>query len=38
MESANVQNNANHIHAGWRDFTGDFGRDLLREHYSGGEH
>jgi hypothetical protein len=38
MECANVQNNANHIHAAWRDFTGDFGRDLLREHYSGGEH
>ena len=28
------QNNANHIHTVWRDFTGDFGRDLLREHYS----
>jgi hypothetical protein len=35
MESANVQNNANHIHATWRDFDGDFGRDLLREHYRG---
>ena len=35
MEAANVQNNANHIHATWRDFTGDFGRDLLREHYRG---
>ncbi len=32
MESANVQNQANHIHAVWRDFEGDFGRDLLREH------
>jgi hypothetical protein len=28
------QNDGNHIHAVWRDFTGDFGRDLLREHYS----
>jgi hypothetical protein len=28
----NTQNNANHIHSVWRDFDGDFGRDLLREH------
>ena len=35
MEAANTQNNANHIHATWRDFTGDFGRDLLGEHFSG---
>lgn len=28
------QNDGNHIHAVWRDFSGDFGRDLLREHYS----
>jgi hypothetical protein len=27
------QGGGNHIHAVWRDFTGDFGRDLLREHY-----
>lgn len=27
-----TQNQANHIHTAWRDFTGDFGRDLLREH------
>ena len=27
------QNDGNHIHTVWRDFTGDFGRDLLREHY-----
>ena len=27
-----TQNEANHIHTAWRDFTGDFGRDLLREH------
>ncbi len=33
LEYANVQNNANHVHASWRDFTGDFGRDLLREHH-----
>ncbi|HWV91921.1 MAG TPA: DUF3500 domain-containing protein, partial [Burkholderiales bacterium] len=28
------QNDGNHIHTVWRDFGGDFGRDLLREHYS----
>jgi hypothetical protein len=33
IEFDNTQNNANHIHSVWRDFTGDFGRDLLREHY-----
>ena len=32
MECANVQNGANHVHAAWRDFTGDFGRDILGEH------
>jgi hypothetical protein len=24
----------NHIHSVWRDFDGDWGRDVLREHYS----
>jgi hypothetical protein len=24
----------NHIHSVWRDFAGDFGRDVLQEHYS----
>jgi hypothetical protein len=33
IEYDNVQNGANHIHTVWRDFAGDFGRDLLREHY-----
>lgn len=33
VEYDNVQNNANHIHTVWRDAEGDFGRDLLREHY-----
>jgi hypothetical protein len=32
IEFDNVQNNGNHIHSVWRDFNGDFGRDLLREH------
>lgn len=38
MECANTQNDANHIHAVWRDFNGDFGRDLLREHFEGHDH
>jgi hypothetical protein len=33
IEVDNTQNNGNHIHTVWRDFDGDFGRDLLREHY-----
>jgi len=33
VEFDNTQNNANHIHLVWRDFEGDFGRDLLLEHY-----
>jgi hypothetical protein len=32
VEYDNSQNNANHVHSVWRDFSGDFGRDLLREH------
>lgn len=27
----------NHVHSAWRDFEGDFGRDVLREHYRGAE-
>jgi hypothetical protein len=27
-----------HIHTVWRDFNGDFGRDLLREHYGTAAH
>ncbi len=33
IEYDNTQNNNNHIHSVWRDFNGDFGRDLLRDHY-----
>jgi hypothetical protein len=33
IEYDNTQNNANHIHSVWRDFNGDFGADLLAEHY-----
>ena len=32
IEYDNTQNNGNHMHSVWRDFNGDFGRDLLREH------
>jgi hypothetical protein len=28
------QDDGNHVHTVWRDFGGDFGRDLLREHYA----
>jgi hypothetical protein len=38
VEYDNTQANANHIHTVWRDFEGDFGRDLLREHYRDGSH
>jgi len=33
VEYDNTQNNNNHVHAVWRDFTGDFGYDLLGNHY-----
>ena len=33
IEYDNTQNNANHVHLVWRDFQGDFGRDLIRMHY-----
>jgi hypothetical protein len=33
VEFDNSQNRANHIHSVWRDFDGDFGRDLIHEHY-----
>jgi len=33
IEYDNIQNDANHIHAVWRDFDGDFGRDILGEHH-----
>jgi len=34
VEFDNFQNSGNHIHTAFRDFKGDFGRDLLREHYA----
>jgi hypothetical protein len=38
IEFDNTQNDANHIHDVWRDFKGDFGRDLLAEHYKTAPH
>jgi hypothetical protein len=35
IEYDNTQNDANHVHTVWRDFHGDFGRDLLRDHLRG---
>ncbi|MFN0104900.1 MAG: DUF3500 domain-containing protein [Bryobacteraceae bacterium] len=33
VEYDNTQNNNNHVHSVWRDFNGDFGYDLLGNHY-----
>lgn len=33
VEMDDTQDNANHIHSVWRNFTGDFGEDLLQQHY-----
>jgi hypothetical protein len=38
IEYDNTQNNGNHVHSVWRDFEGDFGRDLLREHIKSVNH
>lgn len=38
VEYDDTQNNANHIHSVWRDFNGDFGDDLLRQHYQNTPH
>ncbi len=38
IEYDNTQNDANHIHAVWRDINGDFGLDLLGEHYKSSPH
>ncbi len=34
IEFDNFQNRGNHIHTTYREFQGDFGHDLLREHYA----
>jgi hypothetical protein len=33
IEYDDTQDNANHIHSVWREFTGDWGEDLLKDHY-----
>jgi hypothetical protein len=38
VEYDNTQNDANHIHSVWRDFDGDFGRDLLGDHLKSTPH
>ncbi len=38
IEYDNRQNGANHIHSVWRDLTGDFGDDLLAQHYARSPH
>ena len=38
IEHDNAQDNGNHVHSVWRDFNGDFGRDLLREHLASVAH
>ena len=38
IEFDNTQNDGNHVHSVWRDFKGDFGRDLLREHLQASAH
>lgn len=38
IEYDNTQNNANHVHAVWRDLEGDFGMDLLKQHYQSTAH
>jgi hypothetical protein len=34
IELDDTQNGANHVHTLWRDFTGDFGEDVLSQHYA----
>jgi len=38
IEFDNTQNDGNHVHSVWRDFAGDFGRDLLRDHLKTATH
>jgi hypothetical protein len=38
IEYDNTQNEANHQHTVWRDFDGDFGVDLLADHYAHDPH
>jgi len=38
IEYDNTQDGANHIHCVWRVFDGDWGRDLLDDHYQASPH
>ena len=38
IEYDSTQGGGNHVHSVWRDFTNDFGRDLLREHLQAADH
>lgn len=38
IEFDNTQNDGNHVHSVWRDFNGDFGRDVLRDHLAAVAH
>lgn len=38
IEFDDTQDHANHIHSVWRDFNGDWGEDLLQEHYQQSHH
>ena len=38
IEFDNTIANANHIHTVWRDFDGDFGKDIIKEHYREDSH
>jgi hypothetical protein len=38
IEYDNSQGNGNHAHSVWRDFNGDWGRDLLRDHLASVAH
>ena len=38
IEFDNSQNKGNHIHTVWREFDGDFGKDLIQEHYLNSDH
>jgi hypothetical protein len=38
IEYDNVQNEANHVHCVWREFKGDWGMDLLAQHYRTSPH
>jgi hypothetical protein len=38
MEYANTQNDANHVHAVFRDLKNDFGDDILKRHYEAHQH